>query len=85
MSTSTTAAVAFHGSFTDVYRLQLQSANAEINADLTTQIRPYVETNRTLSGTGSLDWTSVFPAEVRGTIDPGTGNATGILDSLLLG
>jgi autotransporter-associated beta strand protein len=44
-----------------------------------TQIWPYLNSGRTISGTGMLEWSYPNPAEVYGTINPGTDTATGVL------
>jgi YVTN family beta-propeller protein len=76
----------FNGSFSNVRTLSVFSGTAEVNGILSAAANPFVNTNRTLAGTGTLTWTSTSPAVIRGTIDPGTNaGATAVLtmDSVL--
>ena len=76
--------VAFHGSFSNVGRLYMGqggSPTVEINANLSTTSPLFVNSGNTLAGTGALSWTSTSPAQINGTINPGTSAATAILNT----
>ncbi|MCO6044130.1 hypothetical protein NG895_09440, partial [Aeoliella sp. ICT_H6.2] len=72
---------AFNGTFGNVGQLYTySSATAELNANLTTNYNSTINSGSTLTGTGSLvsSFTS-SPAQIYGTINPGSGSTTGIL------
>ncbi|MFN8706608.1 MAG: hypothetical protein ACK50J_08010, partial [Planctomyces sp.] len=73
--------VAFNGALSNASQLYVGAGTVEANASLTTSSSPYVESGATLAGTGTFSWSNTGTAAVYGTISPGSGTSTGILNT----